>query len=167
MLPATVEQLSRQAEIQHSRTDPRGGSFDPDGFDDPPEAVEAGVLVASGSGAAVLVGEIEVGGPVVVQADEGAEGEVAHADDDGDRARDVGHLVRAAGVKTIHNFGNSRLYVNPREPTPLISGLLLHNYNYRTSAGFPSPVPPENGLNPVPFGSEPKHRGVCPEETGM
>ena len=32
-------------------------------------------------------------------------------------------------------------------------GLLLHNYNYRTSAGFPSPVPPEKWLNPVPFGS--------------
>jgi hypothetical protein len=30
-------------------------------------------------------------------------------------------------------------------------GLLLHNYNYRTSAGFPSPVSLENGLNPVPF----------------
>jgi hypothetical protein len=30
---------------------------------------------------------------------------------------------------------------------------LLHNYNYRTSAGFPSPVSLENGLNPVPFGT--------------
>jgi putative transposase len=29
--------------------------------------------------------------------------------------------------------------------------LLLHNYNYRTWAGFPSPFPPEIGLNPVPF----------------
>jgi hypothetical protein len=36
-------------------------------------------------------------------------------------------------------------------------GLLLHNYNYRTSAGFPSPVSLENGLNPVPFGTDPKH----------
>jgi hypothetical protein len=35
---------------------------------------------------------------------------------------------------------------------------LLHNYNYRTSAGFPSPVSLENGLNPVPFGADPKHR---------
>jgi hypothetical protein len=34
-------------------------------------------------------------------------------------------------------------------------GLLLHNYNYRTSAGFPSPVSLENGLNPVPFGTDP------------
>jgi hypothetical protein len=34
---------------------------------------------------------------------------------------------------------------------------LLHNYNYRTSAGFPSPVSLENGLNPVPFGTDPKH----------
>jgi hypothetical protein len=36
-------------------------------------------------------------------------------------------------------------------------GLLLHNYNYRTSAGFPSPVSPENRLNPVPFRTDPIH----------
>ena len=45
---------------------------------------------------AVPVGEVEVGSPVVFQADEGAEPEVAHAGKDGGRAGDVGHLVRAA-----------------------------------------------------------------------
>lgn len=32
--------------------------------------------------------------------------------------------------------------------------LWLHNYNYRTSAGFPSPAGPEKWLNPVPFGTD-------------
>ena len=33
-------------------------------------------------------------------------------------------------------------------------GLLLHNYNYRTSAGFPSPVSPEKRLSPVSIGTD-------------
>jgi hypothetical protein len=71
------------------------------------------LLPAGRPGAAVLVGELGVGRPVVVQADEGAEAEVAHAGKDGRRARDVGLLVRAAGVKAIHIFRNPKLDVNP------------------------------------------------------